>query len=643
MRNLRVRKRWIILAALLLAFTMNGFATPLALPTTADSAVNNVGACFTTAWIYDSPEDTFTNSQVNGHKWWQVNLCNNGDDTKAPVKQVSLKLESDLSFDNFNPEGLVSSGPPEYEWLYGDIAEVASAGTCIDSSSETVPVIFSPGFNASRSVDKTEFREEGTQTVTIRLTPRETIEGFQILVQAEENNTVNPLITSPTSGEGINLSPDGHSLSIEPEGLQLNKEWTVTVTVRVTPKVLRLQYMPYVLIGSEETVASGTTSGSTLSKPVGDPEDGVGTWTWHADGDYEWNWEECLSKRVAWRSVHEVIEGGPAFKFQTGESGNLVYVGFVDSLGYVQNSGDSIANTQVTGHRRWRVAYMENIKDETGEPVKGLRITLDSDITFDGVRDWGALTTKRGPPTYEWTYGDLSEDFTGHTIDANVRLDDYEGLTEFTPGFDVSRSFDKTVFTAPDTQTVTVTVTPREETFDRVMICVLTGVDQKAITDLVDVAIVDHSDEGYCKSCSEDFYAEFRLPRSGIPVELNTPITVTATIQVTPKVPEVEYKAQVHVAPDYLNAESDSGTVRGSSLSFTDEAGTWTVSAEGDYVWYWDADLDPRGSVTLMAQAHDTRDIGKGPGNTAIVISIVAVAAGLITYFLIRRRRKKAV
>lgn len=622
----------------LAASTVPAFA-PSAL---AQQAKNGVGTTFTTAWVYESPEDSFTNGQVTGHKWWQVNLRNNEDDTKAPVKQVSLKLDSALSFDNFNSEGLVSSGPPEYEWLYGDIPEWASAGTYIDSSSETVPVTFTPGFDASRSVDKTEFRKESTQTVTIRLTPRETVEGFHILVQAEENDMVNPVITSPTSGEGINLSPDEHSLSIEPKGLELNKEWTVTATVRVTPKVLGLQYMPYVLIGSEETVASGTTSGSTISKPVGDPEDGVGTWTWRADGDYEWYWEERLAKRVAWRSVHEITEGGPAFKVQSGESGNLVYVGFVDSLGYAQNSGDSLANTQVTGHRRWRVAYMENIKDETGEPVRGLRITLDSDITFDAVRDWGALTTKRGPPTYEWTYGDLSEDYTGHTIDANVRLDDYEGLTEFTPGFDVSRSFDKTVFTAPDTQTITVTVTPREETFDRVMICILTGIDQKAITDLVDVAIVDHSDEGYWESCSEDFYAEFRLPRSGIPVELNTPITVTATIQVTPKVPEVEYKAQVHVAPDYLNAKFDSGTVRGSSFSFTDEVGTWTVNAEGDYVWIWDATLGPSGSVTLMGQARNTRDISKGHRNTAIVISIVAVAVGLITYFLIRRRRRRA-
>lgn len=320
------------------------------------------------------------------------------------------------------------------------------------------------------------------------------------------------------------------------------------------------------------------------------------------------------------------------------ETGNIVFIGFVDSLHY-DTLADIFTNTQVTGRRIWRVSHTENIKDDTGEPVRDFRITLDSDITFNGTAQWGALTTKKGPPTYEWTYGDLSEDYTGHPKDASVWLGNYAGLTEFTPGFDVSRSLDKTLFAAPDTQTITVTVTPREETFDTVLICIGTAMVQREISELVDAVIVDHSDEWYVEAGSDDFYAEFG---PAIPAELNIPITVTATIQVMPKVPEIEYKPQVHVAPCYLNMRGDSGTVRGSSFNFTDEAGTWTLCADGDYVWQWGATIDPSGAVDLHAQARITRDTDKELQDTAIVISIVAVVVGLITYFLIRRRRRRA-
>ena len=103
--------------------------------------------------------------------------------------------------------------------------------------------------------------------------------------------------------EGINLSPDGHSLHIdEPDGLELDKEWMMTITIKVAPKAQRIQYVPYLVVESDETVSSGTTSGSNLSKPVGDPEDRAGTWTWRADGNYKWYWEERLTKRVTWRS-----------------------------------------------------------------------------------------------------------------------------------------------------------------------------------------------------------------------------------------------------------------------------------------------------------------------------------------------------
>ena len=101
---------------------------------------------------------------------------------------------------------------------------------------------FTPGFDAARSADKTEFSELGTQTLTITLTLREGTEQFGIVIHADENDLVNPMITSPTNGDGIELKREGHSLHIDPKGLALNTTWTITVTIQVTPKVPEVEY-----------------------------------------------------------------------------------------------------------------------------------------------------------------------------------------------------------------------------------------------------------------------------------------------------------------------------------------------------------------------------------------------------------------
>ena len=103
----------------LLALAISGFASALS-PTTiaADSAVNNVAVLFHTAWSYESPEDTFINSQVTGRKWWQVSIWNEPDEIAIPVAALMLSLESALVFDNLEADNLVTPGPPTYEPLY---------------------------------------------------------------------------------------------------------------------------------------------------------------------------------------------------------------------------------------------------------------------------------------------------------------------------------------------------------------------------------------------------------------------------------------------------------------------------------------------------------------------------------------------
>lgn len=342
------------------------------------------------------------------------------------------------------------------------------------------------------------------------------------------------------------------------------------------------------------------------------------------------------------------------------QTGNQVRVGFLTNWVHRVN-GDSFTNAEVTGQRQWRISHIVNTLDETGEPVRALRVTLDSDLAFDWVDDDEYLT-RMGPPTYEWYFGDLSEDYKGRAIDAYVGFRQHN-LTKLSPGFDVSRSFDKSVFTATDTQTVTITVTPREEWIRSVgLINVVTREGH-----LVDPVIISLSGGENPWLSPDGRHSAIR----DIPVKLNTPVTVSVTIRVMPKVPKVEYKPNVRITVVRVHQEVTQGTTRGSSFSHTNEAGTWTVSADGDYVWHWVANATPRLAVALAPRVEQPRvdqepmpapqpkqpKVAREPMpvpsptprpsravswqvNIGSVAGLVII--GLVTYFFVRRQRKQS-
>ncbi|GMR11040.1 MAG: hypothetical protein BMS9Abin28_1864 [Anaerolineae bacterium] len=96
----------------------------------------------------------------------------------------------------------------------------------------------------------------------------------------------------------------------------------------------------------------------------------------------------------------------------------------------------------MTGKTRWRALQPINDPDETRAPVLGLMLTLDYDLpSVGGVSD--EKRTKTGPPTYEWTCGDILEGPpTGWYWDAFV--ESAVSPTAFAPGIDVSRSISHT-------------------------------------------------------------------------------------------------------------------------------------------------------------------------------------------------------
>ena len=272
-------------------------------------------------------------------------------------------------------------------------------------------------------------------------------------------------------------------------------------------------------------------------------------------------------------------------------NGNKVFLYFATQH-HLEVYGDSFTNQEIVGQAIWRIPDITNITDETGEPVKDLRVTLESDLAFEWIDQENLV--KKGPPIYEWYFGELVEEHEhkGWATDVLVGFIKQSPVT-FAPGFDVSRSFDKTVFTTPSTQEVTVTVIPRDESIDSIEIFV-----HAEENELVSSEIISHSSGEQAYITPDGLYSGAGLPGTGIPVQPNTPVSITVMLQVNPKVPELEYKPHVGIKPN-IHSEPYTGTSQGNAVSYTNEAGTWTVSAEGNYIWDWGADKTPGIDLTL--------------------------------------------
>jgi branched-chain amino acid transport system substrate-binding protein len=291
-----------------------------------EEPANEVYANFGNYWVYDVPGDTFTDGEVTGTENWHVDLNNKVDETGASVAAVAMSLASELEFDISDP-ALVTMGPPLYEWFFGDVLEGSEAYAIVGIGMPGVfPVTFTPGFDASRTVDETYFTGPGVQTLTITLTPRETTERFLVYISALEDNLVNPVIISHTGGGEIHFDPDGHWLEIHPTGLELDTTYTYCITIEVTPKVAEVEFMPMVYLQWDEGQTSGTTVGSSGTYPV----DGVGTWTLSAEGSYEWLWGEYLVKGVSFEAYSEVPKESIVFGASrplTGPNAAIGYAG----------------------------------------------------------------------------------------------------------------------------------------------------------------------------------------------------------------------------------------------------------------------------------------------------------------------------
>lgn len=382
------------------------------------------------------------------------------------------------------------------------------------------------------------------------------------------------------------------------------------------------QYPGYGRLGSEPTPQVTTPHKARIVVQEGEAI--------YAMLDEEW---DVLLETPIEISIQE--ESRPTDEEPEGEatrpSGNLVNVSFIEEYHY-NILGDSFINKEVATERWWRT-NLQNLPDETGEPVIGAQLSLESKMSFGGIS--GLLSggiendqlTKMGPPTYEWFLGDVPNGkpitTNGWPWDAFVvrrRFPD-----KLAPGYDISRSFDKTVFLKPGIQTLTITLTPREESIDKVTIYVHTDEDNS-----VNPVVLSYtsSSKGEVK-IEQDGH---RSSISSVPVKLNTPLTVTVTIQVTPKEPLVQYKPYTSIQTERVSVPEE-GVTTGSSVSYTTEVGTWTWSAEGDYVWGWGVRAAPDVVLTFYKSSTSI--------TFWIILIVVVLGATILGIILYRRRRKR--
>jgi len=307
------------------------------------------------------------------------------------------------------------------------------------------------------------------------------------------------------------------------------------------------------------------------------------------------------------------------------QASNEVLVQFLSDLNY-EVLGDTSTNKELSGSRSWHTRII-NTADETGEPITDLQVSLNTELAFDLVP--AQYLTRIGPPAYEWSFDstpEVSSEYLPWLPDACIGFTSAKRSPfAFTPGFDVSRSANKTVFSGPDTQTVIITITPREniDELEKLSICVHPKPDRDK----------EHFIDAHITSVSTLFDEHVVLSSDGydldireIPLEINVPWECSFSLNITPKVPKVEYMPYIAIGwGDPHREPYASGTTSGKSISFTNDAGNWIVSGKGNYVWSWIA--NPAGySIGLHRRVNCVPELTSGRVSSPFLTALIPCA-----------------
>jgi hypothetical protein len=243
---------------------------------------------------------------------------------------------------------------------------------------------------------------------------------------------------------------------------------------------------------------------------------------------------------------------------------------------------------EVKGVSHW-ATHLQNTPDGSQAPVYGLGLEFQADVdkVSENISDKKLVSKKH--PIYRWFFGEVLEEPSWDVYASEAYIESaVGGSIPFTPEFDVTVSFDKTDFSKPDTQQVTIAITPRGE-MNFGNITVHTQPQQGDASVLVsDIPPGEHKgSNGEVISVSPD---AMNLFVSDLPVKKDQPYEFTFSLQVDPHGQAIKYVPYISIGcgSSTPGFKLESGIDKGSALAFSMEnAGTWTWSAAGEYTWDW--------------------------------------------------------
>jgi hypothetical protein len=270
---------------------------------------------------------------------------------------------------------------------------------------------------------------------------------------------------------------------------------------------------------------------------------------------------------------------------------NLVRVDFVNSTDFYTKS-QQFSNHEVSGVSHWNTIFT-NKPDQSKAPVYGLGLTYLSDLDSISSNIRQQFLIKAEHPNYAWFMGDVPEELVQDVYKSEAYVESDESSNNpFTPGFDASITTDIQSFTEPGTQTVTITITPRQQlTFAGITVH-LNGGPLGNVADAEISSLSPGEHQGKLKEQISVSPDKKDLFINQLPVELNKPYNYSFTVKVNPKTPNTEYRPYVSIGwlplPDPASDKKVEGTIKGNSLEHhIDSMGTWTWSANGMYTWNW--------------------------------------------------------
>jgi hypothetical protein len=268
---------------------------------------------------------------------------------------------------------------------------------------------------------------------------------------------------------------------------------------------------------------------------------------------------------------------------------NFMRVDFIDGISYY-NKGLSFSNHEVNGVGHW-ATHLQNTSDDSHAPVYdlGLEFIAKIDGLENNIGKENLVSSER--PVYKWFFGNIPEEPLRDVYESEAYIEFSHGVP-FTPGFDTSLSIDKTAFSEPDIQTITITIVPRVKmTYPGITVHTRGGPHGNAAeADIFDISPGEHQGtKGEIISVSPD---SKNLFVNNLPLEVDQPYTFSFSVKVKPNEPNTIYLPTVSISwcP---KIESPSGGLmfgnkKGNTLAWDiDKIGTWTWAANGDYQLEW--------------------------------------------------------